>query len=1201
MRDEAAIGAILTCPKCESMVQVVPPQGWQPGGEAAAQRQGQETGSGGDTPTSGDKAMAKDPKPADTPKPEAQPPAANPAPAHQPGPSGKPAPPVDPALADTVDDFPELQSPVSGRVENARAAPHSVPPPLPPVRPRPEAPAELHLDQKAAAAAVPGAAVPDMPPAAPSPTWTSPAEAMWRKWLILATAPVAGLVVAAGLISLLVSHRGSASEEKPAAEAPADPDPSTQPDPKPEAPALPVRLDPQWVPDQTRMLMMIRLARLDKQPEFDRLLDLADPAWREGVDRLMAHFGLTRQAVGRIYWSSTDLTAWPEHSVVVIELEEGQDAGAYESRGRSVDLSLAGAVWRQEPQAAWPHPFAVIHPRLVVTGTEELLRRLADRGQPDFQSRTIGQLLKSTAPEVDAALMLDLAAARKSGWRLPIPLLDVWPAGQKAWHVAWEVPQGVGFALRVDERVHTELALVCEAQTPAEKVHGAVEELLPAGQTALAGQIASLDEKLQAGRIKADVAEQYETLLKQAQAGLKVARCEVVDDSVWLRIGWKRSLSDLALAALQSRSAIRADWLAAALSVDEANQRRVMAGLGGYQRAEGHFPAGAVGGSLWKEQVQTRLSWIATMLPYLGQRDWHRQLEFGYSWNSAQNSKVTRRPLEAVVNPALGPGTTGAGFPVTHYVGVAGVGDDAAGLPADHPRAGIFGFGRTTRLEDITDGAGNTIAVLGVGGRLGAWGQGGHPTVRALSRPPYVDGPDGFGSGQPDGMLAGMADGSARFISKDVDPRVLELLATARGGGDVTAETLGPWPPVAPQPKPAGPSPKVAGPDQKPKPKEEPAAPEKVDVEVVKIDVRARLAQKIAEVNLPEVPLSKVIELLQSYSTLRIALDIETMEQLGVTPDDPITLRLRDATVGQVLEAALARRGLVYVVEGNHVLVTQPPKQREMLRRVRYAVSDLVGGSPDGAEPLARLVQTLVAPETWQAAGGQGTMEATDDALLVLQTDAVHYQVLTFCEKLRTARGLPLRSRLDPQLFALATRLDRARPRLSRPVTANFIQPTPLPEIVSYLEQISETTILVDWITLGTAGVSPDVKGTLKADKRPLSEALGRLLGPMQLAYRIVGVDTLQVTTRKAAADRLDLEFYAAADLLGKDRAPEALAEQIKGQVAAGTWSEAGGPGTLHFDAPGQCLIVLQSQPVQAELEGLLSQWRTERKPAAKD
>ena len=49
------------------------------------------------------------------------------------------------------------------------------------------------------------------------------------------------------------------------------------------------------------------------------------------------------------------------------------------------------------------------------------------------------------------------------------------------------------------------------------------------------------------------------------------------------------------------------------------------------------------------------------------------------------------------------------------------------------------------------------------------------------------------------------------------------------------------------------------------------------------------------------------------------------------------------------------------------------------------------------------------------------------------------------------------------------------------------------------------------------------------------------------------------------------------------------LAERLKARVAASTWTDAGGLGEVYFDPPPQCLIVLQSQPVQAAIERLLA------------
>ncbi len=141
--------------------------------------------------------------------------------------------------------------------------------------------------------------------------------------------------------------------------------------------------------------------------------------------------------------------------------------------------------------------------------------------------------------------------------------------------------------------------------------------------------------------------------------------------------------------------------------------------------------------------------------------------------------------------------TSESGFPVTHYVGVSRLGADAGQLDASDRRAGVFGFQRRVGQSTIGDGAANTIAIFGVAGRLGSWAAGGDATVRPLTKAPYVNGPDGFGSGQPDGMLAGMADGSVRFLSKDIDPRVIEQLATINGGESVTIDTPRPMPRTA--------------------------------------------------------------------------------------------------------------------------------------------------------------------------------------------------------------------------------------------------------------------------------------------------------------------------------------------------------------------------------------------------------------------
>jgi hypothetical protein len=357
----------------------------------------------------------------------------------------------------------------------------------------------------------------------------------------------------------------------------------------------------------------------------------------------------------------------------------------------------------------------------------------------------------------------------------------------------------------------------------------------------------------------------------------------------------------------------------------------------------------------------------------------------------------------------------------------------------------------------------------------------------------------------------------------------------------------------------------------------------------VRVDVAARLADPIAQLELTDIPLAKGVELLAALGALPVTLDADAMARLGVTPRDRISLQVRGTTLGKALQTAVAERGLAVTAENGQILVGPPAEYRETLRKVRYTVSDLTGDDKGAVAELATIVRRLVAPESWQAGGGRGMIESDGSALLVFQSADVHRQVLVFCEKLRTARHKPLRSREEPEHFTLATRCDQARGMLDRPVTANFHEPAPLARILAFLGEAAGTDILVDRAALATAETSDRVEATVTANQRALGTVLADLLRPLGLVYRVVGPTAIQVTTAEAAAERLEIEFYPVAAWLAKGTSGPHLAERLKARIAATTWSDVGGFGEVYVDSPSQCLIVLQSQPAQVAIETLLA------------
>lgn len=369
-----------------------------------------------------------------------------------------------------------------------------------------------------------------------------------------------------------------------------------------------------------------------------------------------------------------------------------------------------------------------------------------------------------------------------------------------------------------------------------------------------------------------------------------------------------------------------------------------------------------------------------------------------------------------------------------------------------------------------------------------------------------------------------------------------------------------------------------------------PAAPLMPRPEPREVNVAAQLELPILEMQFNNVPLIDYLRFLSQLSAIPITIEPDAVLKANVSLSTPLVVNQQNATVGAALEDVLRKHGLAYAASDGQLHVVPPPFPDGEPGRIAYTVGDLVS-SDFPIERLAAMTTSLIEPDIWEDVGGESSVQPAGDKLVVVAPPAAHFQFLVLCEKLRVARGGVKRSPYPSELFVMATRRERAAEKLARPLTINFVRPTPLVDIVGRIEKECGVRILIDWEALADQGWNPAGLATLTAEAQPLGEALTALLEPMDLTWRAASADMLQVTTKERLAARPELEFHRVAALLAEQET-DALLERIRTELGPENFRASGGAGALEIDPQSRCLLVLLPQPRQVELTALLAKWR---------
>lgn len=177
---------------------------------------------------------------------------------------------------------------------------------------------------------------------------------------------------------------------------------------------------------------------------------------------------------------------------------------------------------------------------------------------------------------------------------------------------------------------------------------------------------------------------------------------------------------------------------------------------------------------------------------------------------------------------------------------------------------------------------------------------------------------------------------------------------------------------------------------------------------VKKIEHALRSPLHPAGLDFVEIKLRDVVKALQDDYQIPIRLDIVGLEEIGLNPEETVTINVKGVSLRSGLRILLHDLQLHYIIENETLLITTPQKAEEDFKTCVYNVSDLINARTE-KEDIAALINVIIMSigpsDVWDAKE-EGDIKPLKPGLLVVkQTAEVHSEISELLAAIRKMRA----------------------------------------------------------------------------------------------------------------------------------------------------------------------------------------------------